>query len=111
MITERMLDECLGCEGWRQKAEFFASERLGRDLFVAAWTGVLLTSSTSAAGANSLSGQTRVSRTITEQSTVFDSMKSARPLRRGAEINRSVRRCFVRRDISVFADATLGSYS
>ena len=69
MITERMLDECLGCEGWRQKAEFFASERLGRDLFVAAWTGVLLTSSTSAAGANSLSGQTRVSRTITEQST------------------------------------------
>jgi hypothetical protein len=38
MITERMLDECLKCEGWRQKAEFFSNERLGRDLFVVAWT-------------------------------------------------------------------------
>jgi hypothetical protein len=38
VIAADLFKQCLECEQWRQRAEFFASERLGHDLFHAAWT-------------------------------------------------------------------------
>ena len=37
-IAGELFKQCLDCEHWRERAKLFADQRMGRDLFHAAWT-------------------------------------------------------------------------